>query len=73
MKIKDCVDDYSPEKVYELLRIKISNIFVNFYFKTFKFSYNACDGNGTLKCDDGRCYNITSYPNIDCSFNLTAL
>ncbi len=37
------------------------------------FAYNECNGNGTLKCDDGKCYNVTYYSNFNCSSNLTGL
>jgi hypothetical protein len=35
--LKDCVDDYSPEK----------------------FKFDNCIESNKLKCDDGRCFNLT--------------
>ena len=40
-----------------------------------KFSFNSCNTNDTLKCDNGQCYNITTLSGgtANCELNLTSL
>ena len=40
------------------------------------FRFNECTGNDTLKCDNGKCFNLTSITDgslADCSYNETQL
>ncbi len=79
---QECNPDWaSPSKNF-VKKSFLQNIFLNFNFKDCVdnynpdvFKYNKCLGNDTLKCDNGKCFNLTSFSGsiANCSYNESLL